>query len=389
MIFYYFDQQTEPLEEKKPNLASHLATTTMSAMLSATIILLLLLQILQAVVAFVPPKPGSDLAKTYESVHAYRQRLGITYNYKPRLLSDELCRNLSEAECQQADESMQAHAKSHQEIQRQLYRQRQRKRKLQQGNTSKEDQAEFNELLGAFTKAYARGPEHLPTREQELQELAQLLQEFNATKEEHYRRRRRRLETSIRSDHLYNPSIGTFVVPVLLCRFTDHADRVLPPKYEYQILWNLRIQKWLSENSLGKYDAFFDVQDWTTTDNTEAYYSFGEAGRVQAVQGAFFPLMDVMDTTLNGDWSLYDANGDGFIDNLIMVHSGYGAEEGGVDCTNNRAEKERIWRYVRTNISFHSLTRKRIIVDLCWIATPFQTRTDGSPAMNNTKSAGT
>jgi hypothetical protein len=358
----------------------------------ALLLLLLLLQ-LQVTDGFVPPKPGSDLAKTYENVHAYRQRLGITYHYKPKLLNEELCRNLSEEECQRADESMQAHAKSHQEIQKQLYRQRQRRqRKLR-----KQDQAEFHQLLGTFTQAYGRGQLHLPTREQELQELAQLLQEFNATKEEHYRRRR--LAPSVRAENLYNPSVGTFVVPVLLCRFTDHADRELPPKYEYQILWNLRINKWLQENSFGRYSAFFDVQDWQLTDNTEAYYSFGEAGRVQAVSGAFYPLLNHMDTALNGDWSIYDVNGDGFLDNLIMLHSGYGAEEGQVDCTNNREEKDRIWRYAyyvhnvtNREQDNHSLTHQfsfLYCINERIIATPFLIRKDGSRAINNTKSADT
>jgi len=212
-------------------------------------------------------------------------------------------------------------------------------------HTNNDNYEDFQHQLGAFTKAYGN-PAKQPTKQEELEELRDLLLEFNTTKEAYYRNRRRHLQgPSDRSQATYNPSLGTFVVPLLLMIFTDHANRPLPEKYEYQILWNLRIRKWIDENSYGKYEAFFDVQDWEMTDNTEAHYSFGQGGRTSRFQQSFYPLLDNMDARLGGDWSLYDANSDGELDNLIVIHSGYAAEEGGEDCNNGRGQMDRIWSH--------------------------------------------
>jgi hypothetical protein len=208
--------------------------------------------------------------------------------------------------------------------------------------TQEEADKDFRDQLGAFTKAYGN-PHNQPTLQQEIEELQQLLEEFNTTKEE-WNRQRRELQSD-RSVQKYNPSNGKFIVPLLLMRFKDHEKRELPEKYHYQILWNLRINKWLNENSYGRYEAFFDVQDWETTDNTEQYYSFQNYGRVAEFKQSFYPLLNSLDTRLGGDWSIYDADNDGYIDNLIVVHSGYGAEEGGEDCNNGRKDIERIWSH--------------------------------------------
>jgi hypothetical protein len=70
--------------------------------------------------AWVPPRnQGGTLDESWESVHEMRSRLGIDYNYTPSLLHPELCRYISEDECQLADESMQRHAESHQRRARQ------------------------------------------------------------------------------------------------------------------------------------------------------------------------------------------------------------------------------------------------------------------------------
>ncbi|CAB9508837.1 Immune inhibitor A peptidase M6 [Seminavis robusta] len=336
----------------------------MSKSIYIRVCLLLLSLLLLAYVCngFVPPRPGSDLAVSFEPVGEYRRRLNLTYDYTPSLLSEEMCRFLTEQECQDADESLRDHAKSHQNIQRRLYHQRQRRKQRRLRSQTSEtpnsipnpnpnqDMTEFQDLLGAFTQAYGRGPAHQPTLQEELEELDQLLKEFNTTKEQHYRDRARALRSD-RSSQVFNPSVGTFVVPLFLMVFSDHAaaNRPLPPKYEYQILWNLRIKKWIQENSYNQYDAFFDVQDWQVTDNTELHYSYGKAGRVAKFQNSFHPLLESMDKALEGDWSLYDADGDGFIDNVIVLTSSYGAEEGGTDCNNGRADMERIWSHAFSN----------------------------------------
>jgi hypothetical protein len=66
--------------------------------------------------SFVPPRDHDDSNGGWESVHAMRRRLGLHYNYTPSLLNAELCRYLSEEECQDADESLKEHARKMQRL---------------------------------------------------------------------------------------------------------------------------------------------------------------------------------------------------------------------------------------------------------------------------------
>jgi hypothetical protein len=240
--------------------SSRRAAATCSYSCSLIVVVLLLLGCPLSS-AFVPPKPGSDLEATYEPVAQYRARLGIDFSYQPRLLHPELCRYLSEEECQHADEALQQHGKAHQETQELLYQQR---RKLQQEQAShssslrggaipnpssqKEDHKDFQEVLGAFTRAYGLG--HTSSPEEERAELDQLLADFNYTSVDQAHR-----ALNNPDDIIHNPSAGTFRVLVLLMKFTDHKSRSVPHRYEYQVLLNLRIRKWLDESSYGKYNV--------------------------------------------------------------------------------------------------------------------------------------
>ena len=274
-----FDQENRMMINDQQKHSPLAGVANGVATLRRSVLLLLLFRPLASsiVEAFVPPRPGTELAATYEPVHLYRQRRNITYNYEPKFLNPEMCRYLTEEECQRGDETMIEHGKRHQAIQKELYRRKQRhlaatsstpndsaeanqtKTNLRSSSSNNSDNLkDFQEQLGAFTRTYLTG--NPPTREEERQELEQLLREFNTTRD----RARRELQTN-RADYVHNPSVGSFVVPIFLMQFTDHADRKLPPMYEYQVLWNLRVRKWIDENSYGKYDAFFDVQDWTMT----------------------------------------------------------------------------------------------------------------------------
>ena len=107
----------------------------------------------------------------------------------------------------------------------------------------------------------------------------------------------------------------------------------------------MRIKKWQTENSYGLYDAWFEVQDWKITDNTEKYYSFGVSGRVAEFAESYWPLLDALDEDPDWDWERFDVDGNGLLDGLVVLHSGYAAEEGGQDCTNQRGYLNRIWSH--------------------------------------------
>jgi Immune inhibitor A peptidase M6 len=201
------------------------------------------------------------------------------------------------------------------------------------------------------------------------------------------RRRRRQL----RQRQLNPPTMGgggrgggengseqkIFRVLVILCQFQDHAanpnwQQQLPSREYFETLFNggnnnssttsgtpvdddtsRSIAEYLRFNSMNAYRVEFNVvSSWQTTNNTEAYFSQGQAGRVglDELQHIFTPILDQMDRD-GFDWTLYDQAGgssggsdgsndgsDGILDHLVVIHSGAGAEFGdalGPCSTNN------------------------------------------------------
>lgn len=84
-------------------------------MLPVPLLLLVCSLTINTVNAWVPPKPGTEVE--WEPVHAMRQRLNITFNYTPTLVHPEICRYMTEEECQRGDENLQAHGKAHRALQ--------------------------------------------------------------------------------------------------------------------------------------------------------------------------------------------------------------------------------------------------------------------------------
>ena len=68
--------------------------------------------------AWIPPHP--DAKVEWESVHDMRRRLDQPYNYTTHTIAPEMCRYLSEEDCEDADESMKRHATSHRALQKSL-----------------------------------------------------------------------------------------------------------------------------------------------------------------------------------------------------------------------------------------------------------------------------
>jgi Immune inhibitor A peptidase M6 len=158
-----------------------------------------------------------------------------------------------------------------------------------------------------------------------------------------------------------------FRVLVILCQFPEHASnpnwvQQLPNRDYFETLFNgnqnnmddntddMSIAEYLRFNSMNHYRVEFTIlpDSWSlVTNNTEAYFAQGQAGRVglEELQHVFTPILDQLDED-GFDWSLYDQAGgssdgsgsDGILDHLVVIHSGAGAEFGDVDpcsSTNN------------------------------------------------------
>jgi M6 family metalloprotease-like protein len=267
--------------------------------------LLLVLLAVPEVVCFVPPP--LDSRDGWEPVQTMRLRLGLEFNFTPSLINPEMCRYLSEEECQTADQALIEHAQKMRNLPQEA-RQRQRERQLQ----------ELQEQHG-----------------QEQQSTSQQQQQQQEQRE-------------------LNPTLGVIKVLVILLQFTDHLDRPLIDPLVYDEMWNSQdvsdlipsgsVARWFQQNSYGLYEIEAHIVPWTVASNTEEYYSFGSSGLVPDFQQAFWPALDLLDAQ-GMDWSQYDLDKDGRLDAVVMLHTGYAAELKGVDCNNDREFSQRIWSH--------------------------------------------
>ncbi len=141
---------------------------------------------------------------------------------------------------------------------------------------------------------------------------------------------------------------------VLLVRFADHATRKLPPVSDFNELFNYDlpgsaiapsggVRQYLLLNSYGLLDLHSVIYGWVDLPEAEAYYADGQSGLSDAFPRALFHALDAID---EGDfpWSDLDQNGDGIIDSLTLMHSGYAAEWGQTD-SNGQPMTNRIWSH--------------------------------------------
>lgn len=68
--------------------------------------------------AWIPPHPSNR--DGFETVHAMRRRLSLPFNYSSVFINPELCRYLTEEECEETDKMMEKHVKAHKQLQKQI-----------------------------------------------------------------------------------------------------------------------------------------------------------------------------------------------------------------------------------------------------------------------------
>ena len=154
--------------------------------------------------------------------------------------------------------------------------------------------------------------------------------------------------------------VGFFRVLVVLTRFTDHANKSLPAAGEISTLFNSNgisasaaptgsISDWIKANSYGRLKIEAEVINWTLTNNTESYFASDTSGTpaygvTHEMQYAMFPILDQLDAS-GFNFSRFDGNEDGNIDAIVLLHSGFAAELGNVDCYTNATSDRRIWSH--------------------------------------------
>jgi len=138
------------------------------------------------------------------------------------------------------------------------------------------------------------------------------------------------------------PVAGTLRNLVLLCLFNDHTARThTRPPSDYDVLFNRiggdpilappgSVRDFYKETSYGAMTIESTVVAWVTLPNSEAYYAHGQSGRgsyPQNAQRMVEDALNLVDPLV--DLGQFDANHDGYIDSITIIHSGYGAEWGG------------------------------------------------------------
>jgi len=146
---------------------------------------------------------------------------------------------------------------------------------------------------------------------------------------------------------------GTLKNLVVLIRFQNHQSRSLPSQSDYNTFFNTTggdpvlaptgsVKDIYLENSYGQLTINSTVSDWITVSGTEQSYANGNSGLSSAIWPAITEALDQLDTTV--DFTQFDADSDGVIDAITVIHSGYGAEWGGTD-SSGTYYTNRIWSH--------------------------------------------
>lgn len=135
---------------------------------------------------------------------------------------------------------------------------------------------------------------------------------------------------------------GTVKNLVVLCLFSDHTVLTHGRDFnDYDILFNKiggdsllaptgSVKDIYLENSYGSMTLESTVVAWVTLPNVEEYYAGTDDGLgayPENSQGMVEDALNLVDPLV--DFSQFDDDGDGYIDAIDFIHSGYGAETGG------------------------------------------------------------
>ncbi|MBN2153957.1 MAG: M6 family metalloprotease domain-containing protein [Candidatus Lokiarchaeota archaeon] len=132
---------------------------------------------------------------------------------------------------------------------------------------------------------------------------------------------------------------GNKALIVILLKFTDKSYSAgHTPAYYQDLLFNfgnpLSMASYYREVSYGRLNLTGMVTPWFTSSRTMSYYGAdsGPFPNIDDQNGNIFELakeaVQLADPTVN--FAPYDQDGDGYIDNLVVIHAGEGQESSGV-----------------------------------------------------------
>ena len=158
------------------------------------------------------------------------------------------------------------------------------------------------------------------------------------------------------------PATGTLKHLVILVRFKNHKNRILPTVDDFDILFNHggengthhhlaptgSVRDVFRINSYGRLTLNTTVYGWVDLPETEAYYAAGVGGFATP---EFIEVLHSAMNALQNDFHIiqfseFDSNNDGKIDMVTLIHSGFASEVNGDD-EDGAVRNDRIWSHHR------------------------------------------
>ena len=174
---------------------------------------------------------------------------------------------------------------------------------------------------------------------------------------------RENILAAIRQLHRDNPDEVTLRVLTILVDFSDNEadDEQYPLEHYEQLLFSLdelnpgSVREFYRENTYDDVDIIGEAVGWVRMPETYAYYvnrNNGTGGWPRNSQRMTYDAVRLIDDEV--DFSLYDNNGNRYVDGLFIVHAGPGAES-------NDGNRDMIWSHA------WGLNNNRIQLDGVWI----------------------
>jgi len=144
---------------------------------------------------------------------------------------------------------------------------------------------------------------------------------------------------------------------VFLVKFSDHSDRILPEKEDYDLLFNNNgaddgiaptgsVRDVFFENSYGTFILESYVTPWLEVTRTEVQTVDDNYGlNMPGTKATWKEAIGMFDNMNLEDLNSFDEDEDGYFDCVVILHSGSPAEVGGIDCENNKDKNGRIWSH--------------------------------------------
>ena len=150
-----------------------------------------------------------------------------------------------------------------------------------------------------------------------------------------------------------NNKLVNLVIPI---KFANHASRPSISKSNLHTLFNSlepvpdltptgSIREYFSYNSYGNLIIESVIVDWIRVKNTEQYYAGKKSALSSTFHESLVEALNELDSDPSFNFADYDRDGDGVVDSIFFLHSGYSAEWGGVDCINGNDRSNRVWSH--------------------------------------------